>query len=370
MSQSYRKILAILSLIATACAADTVLCAPADNIVTGDETALANAVDSLMSRHMDPLARIANLERASKRLREGRLKFNDGAWKLTAFYNDVLHEMPNVEADPFIAVWEDSYPDSPTPYIIEYELELQRLLGDRVWASVSLKQFSQSSSADPESITALRRKLMDNKAKVSVDPEWYTIWSRLALLSERDDSKFIAASLEGIKRDPTYGPHYDAAADYFLPKWGGSSIALDQWARTASKETSSIPGSYAYVRTYLRALSTQYGTSIFQHSRIDWVNFKTGASNYLGRYPSLRNVAQFTRMACLAGDREETRRLIKRNPKNSYLGDFLSGEDRKACIEWATKPGTRAGHHPQCHARHPGEFRDTFGKRFSPGAVR
>ena len=97
-----------------------------------------------------------------------------------------------------------------------------------------------------------------------------------------------------------------------MPKWRGSHEAIGAFANGAVELTRETEGMGMYSRVYWYASQGDYGSELFEESKVDWARMRLAIADVLARYPDQSNINNFARFACLAGDAEETRSLLSR----------------------------------------------------------
>lgn len=305
-------------------------------VLTAHDRSMMSEVDMAMRAEGPEDKKFEILEHAALEFRTGRVTYENGGWKLTNFYN-ALGTLMGMGRQSFQVHWQQKYPDSPVPKLLTAQAQVYGAMGPLNQALI-MGGSAQNWSVRPEDVKAAHDTLQALRPLADADPYWYVLMARLALISERNDSAFTTMMLEAVRKFPSYDDLYAASADYFLPKWGGSAKQLETWARTVAAETGALPQSHAYARTYLHAMQVQYGSALFRESRVDWTELKRDASGLLLSFPAAKNVARLTMAACVAGDHQEAARLVALNPTSSYLGEYLNGDDRKSCEQWAKTP--------------------------------
>lgn len=287
-------------------------------------------------QHLRSDKSLDDLEACSQFYRNGQSTFETGEQKLTTFYNGLASIARLMEIKGLYQSWQQRYPQSPAPKLLAARDKVFDAMGS-LDAALVQPGHTQDFMVDASAVKEADQALEAIRDVSLVDPYWFVLKFQLLLISERNDAQAREIMLKGIRRFPEFADLYTTSANYFLPKWGGTSEALEAWARDAARESSNSPRAYAYARIYTQAIRAQYSMDIFKHSRADWPAIKADAHDMLEHYPASANIAPFTMAACVAGDHEETARLVALKPNSSDLGDWLTHRGKEACVEWAKK---------------------------------
>jgi hypothetical protein len=146
---------------------------------------------------------------------------------------------------------------------------------------------------------------------------------------------FEALVEEGLKREPLYYQLYFAAVRFFTPKWGGDPTKIEAFADAAVARTQKDEGFSLYARIYWVASQYQYGSSLFSQTGVVWPKMKRGIHDVLARYPDQWNVNNFAYFACLAGDRDEAKKLIGMIKGPPSVQAWRRQENFSRCAAWA-----------------------------------
>jgi hypothetical protein len=289
------------------------------------------------------------LEAVAKTLRSSKVRVETGSWKLAVLYDSIAVQPNDPKFQKLIEHWHSRWPGSPTPYIIQAQALLVGIY--------SIPWSQQRDLPDPrdhtislEAIKELQRHLENSRAAANADPHWYTLAARARVLAEADEATsettetFSNFVLEGIAREPTYDELYAAGTYYFLQKWSGvlaNGESLEKWALAASAASNKAGLNSGYARVYWHAFKSQYGREIFSGSKLDWPHFRTSADAYIVEDPTSRIQDRALFLACLAGDRGETRRLFSVRAKKMMFDDYAAQELVGVCRSWAAAPAWR-----------------------------
>ena len=279
---------------------------------------------------------IASIDLAVDDFRSKASLTREGVPKLEVFYNGISADPKDPRLPSHLMRWKQLHPHSPTPYVIEAHIKLAGVVDKYNMQGVSLGDI-QSIDRKEVLIEQLRAFLAVHQRDAGADPHWDVVRIRLAVFEGLRGSSAAALINDAIDRFPHYKPLYGAAADMYLPRWGGSAEELELWARELELKLSrtGIPGGYAL--TYLHAFEHEYGNGLLSRSNIDWERFETS-----WRHVELRGIgthyqAIAAMAACVAGDHSMSKRLFERAA--GALDGTVSGTrpGRKECVDWSRK---------------------------------
>lgn len=153
--------------------------------------------------------------------------------------------------------------------------------------------------------------------------------------------QMLVVARDGLKRNPDDTDLYFEVLNSMLPKWGGSSKAVDDFIRYATEQTRDRFGQGMYTRMYLTAADDQFGHALFEDSRADWSRMKQGFEDLLSRFPdNATRLNSYAYMACLAKDKESFLKQIARVGKQIERSKWGSNPERslESCRRWAASP--------------------------------
>lgn len=179
-----------------------------------------------------------------------------------------------------------------------------------------------------------REYLLRHKDTAARDPHWYDMMAAIATAEGWDSAAFDALVEEGLKREPLYYQLYFTAVNFLTPKWGGDFSKIEAFADAAVKATRNDEGFSMYARIYWYASQYQYGSSLFSQTSVAWPKMKRGIQDVLRRYPDQWNVDNFAYFACLAGDREEAKKLIGMLSGPPSMQVWKRPENFSRCAAW------------------------------------
>ena len=175
-----------------------------------------------------------------------------------------------------------------------------------------------ANTVTPEGWDIYRRKLreadqlLDSASdRLKRTGPWYVLKLRIAyqlpeLKGSRD--KLLEA---GSDLWPEYIKIYTTAADFSLPKWGGTYKEADRIARLALKKNKAKWGASWYAIVYQQLFKFQCDCTIAE-SAADWNLMKRAFRDYEARGRANESVYRaYAGLACKMRDRAETRRLLE-----------------------------------------------------------
>ncbi len=111
-----------------------------------------------------------------------------------------------------------------------------------------------------------------------------------------------------------------ARANFLLPRWYGKPGEWEKVAEDAIEaQGPSGAETYARVITYR---SPFYG-NLFSETKASWTKTRQGYEDMIKHFPgSMRNLNNYCRLACLAGDKDKARELFGLIGKNKVEGSW------------------------------------------------
>jgi hypothetical protein len=180
-----------------------------------------------------------------------------------------------------------------------------------------------------------RHALETSKAGASLDPEWYATSISLSRAEELDGTKRAMLFREAMTRFPYYQPIHFYIADAIHPKWGGSWLTLDRFAREESVNATKEKDGFAmYARIYV-AVQRGCNCLVVKDTNADWATLKLGFNDVISRHPSQWNIGYYAYFACAARDIDESRAIFgKLGEYNAEIWNDQR-EDYDNCRTWA-----------------------------------
>ena len=289
--------------------------------------------------------RFAELDRVSSDFRASKSRTSSGLWRLTLFYGGLSEAMVAQtkgldretayrEIERKTANWAQSSPNSPAAHIAH-----SMALIDHAWA---YRGGGYAASVKPESwapfrryIAMARENLEAHKQVAAVDPRWYETMLTIARAENWDREKFDALLTEALNREPLFYQTYFLALEYLLPKWHGGTQEIEEFAQRAVRLTSKDEGKGMYARIYWVASQTQFQNGLFVDSFANWSRMKVGFDDVVAKYPDAWNLNSYAKFSCLAKDKLQTRKLLKRIGSDVLLEAWAPTTLHAECAEWA-----------------------------------
>jgi hypothetical protein len=283
----------------------------------------------------------SKLEALAARYRMSQSRTSNGIWQLTLFYSGVASAFDSdrkeqdfwLKAERSAKKWVADYPNSATAH-----LSYAKMLLSHGW---SFRGSGYANTVEPQNwkpfegyVQQARVYLEKNKRVASNDPHWYELMAVVACAQGWPESDFSKLISEGLQREPLFYQTYFAAIDYYAPKWGGSAVAIEQFAREGLEQTRSTEGFAMYARIYWYASQTQFYDRLFSESLVDWTTMKKGIDDVLNKYPDSWNINNFAKFACLSKDKAKTAELMGRIT-DAPLGAVWGSSFFQQCKVWA-----------------------------------
>lgn len=182
--------------------------------------------------------------------------------------------------------------------------------------------------------------LEDHKDVASKDTGWHVTMINVSrgLSYSREQVNLIAS--DGLAKNPDDFRLYRLQLESLLPKWGGSAEQVDQFINNVAKNSAKSNGMELYARLYSAAEQNQFQGRLFEDSMIEWKKMKQGLEDWGRKYPTTWNKNIFGYLACLAGDKDMTRKNIDGISKNPILliWGTNGAETYNQCKNWALQP--------------------------------
>jgi hypothetical protein len=198
------------------------------------------------------------LNRMEQDFQTSRARMPDGWWKLAVYHRFLRYELGTglVATDgceyrkaDFVERWSEATPRSRAAFITAARLRI-----DQAWC-VRGSGFSNDvpDNAWPkfEADIAAAAQILDRHGWAAKDPEFTAIQVDI-LRSQHNDLEQVQALVDkATAREPDYFPIYDNAVMSFMPQWGGSWAAVDQFAHYAAQRSAATEHSGFYARIYI-----------------------------------------------------------------------------------------------------------------------
>jgi hypothetical protein len=277
----------------------------------------------LRHRQFDDLESFANEIRSKKSTMSG------GQWVLSMFYGAIIEPAAGADVDEkgwkdhfaLIEEWKAEYPRSITAQVVH-----ARSMVNYAWKARGTKYASKVSEAQwalfYDRLDAAKNILVDATELDESCPVWYSTMLTIANGEgwERDD--YMKTFNEAVEFEPTYGNYYHQLAVYLSPKWHGKP---GEWAAVLAEVANKQGTDEAYAMlqiTFAAVAMEDYDyDEIVAEIQKYWPQIKRGFHAREKLYKvSFGNMNDFTRMAYIAGDREEARVMFPRIKDHVNLG--------------------------------------------------
>jgi len=280
------------------------------------------------------------LDSLANSIRKNKTRFQDGRWKLTAFYEG-MHptpgQAPKAVWDLYehrINQWIGQNKNAPTPYIA-----LASFYIAKAWNARGI-DYAYSVSDEGwkgwfQNLSLAEKTLNDNAAIGKSCPHWYALMQTIALGQGWDEDRYEHLFKEAVAKEPTYYFYYFYKANFYQSRWYGDKNKLKKFVDESVKSTFEKEGYTLYARIYWAA-EREFGRTMFAPGNVDWSKMKAGFEFINETYPnSIWNQNAFAHFACLAGDKSTTAKTLKKIGRDVNLGAWSSPQEFKACKTWA-----------------------------------
>lgn len=288
------------------------------------------------------------LEYLSKQYSEQDKRTGSGAQKISLFDDGITQAIvpPSGTTDEHVkkavtltAQWAEKNSTTPLAHI----LHARALLGYASFfrGTGFANTVSPSGWEGFEKYSRLAAKyLEDHKNIASKDTGWHVTMINVGrgLSFPREQIKLIAS--DGLAKNPDDDRLYYMQLESLLPKWGGSAEQVDQFINHVAKNTAKSRGMELYARLYSATEQSQFQGRLFVDSKIEWKKMKQGLGDWDRKYPTAWNKNIFGYLACLASDKDMTRKNIDEIALDPIL--FIWGtngaETYSRCKIWVMQP--------------------------------
>lgn len=282
--------------------------------------------------------RFAELEEIASKVRSGKERVRYGDWKIYHFYQAMdcredeqesmwkLHEQIHRE-------WLEKFPQSITARVAQAEF-----LTTYAWharSDATAKYVSEEGwRLFHERLAAARTVLDQSKSLSPACPMWWYTCQTVALGQEWSRGEYDALFASAKAFEPEFFPYDCSRAKYLLPRWHGKP---GEWEEVAEKQIKlqGATGSEIYARVVQE--QEGYYDNIFQRSAASWRKTRKGFDDLRTHYPdSLELLNTYCRMACIAGDREQARKLFGEIGENKVQSCWrVKGDEYERAKAWA-----------------------------------
>lgn len=300
--------------------------------------ATRTAFDSSDFKRLENLSKQYSTQ--DKRTRSGAQKislFDDGITQAIVPPNGTTEEHVK-KAVSLTAQWAKENPTTPLAHI----LHARALFGYAYFfrGTGYANTVSPSGWQEFEKYSRLAAKyLEDHKNIASKDTGWHVTMINIGRGLSFPRKQVMLFASDGLAKNPDDDRLYYMQLESLLPKWGGSAELVDQFINNAAKNTAKSRGMELYARLYSATEQNQFQERLFVDSKIEWKKMKRGLEDWNRRYPTVWNKNIFGYFACLAGDKDITRKNIVEIASDPIL--FIWGtngaETYNQCKSWAQK---------------------------------
>jgi len=319
----------------------------AKKILTLEDTFFDSAVtEALTEAIKGNVKELDVLEAVAAEARSTKIRMMTGSWKLAVLYDQTFADPNSPDFQALLARWTARWPKSPTPYILMAQAMLTPAKKSH-WTELRGLPDPRNHTIKLDALKELQAFLQKIQSFAEHDPQWSVLSARVRVMIESDEASeqstaaFKDFVLKAIEREPTYDELYSAGTFYFLQKWNGQAdnrMALEEWAQAAAAAGKSAGVDGGYARVYWHAHRYQYGRMLFDWTNADWTRLKASGNAYIAEHKESGNAMRMAFLACLAGDRNETKRLITLPGRHRYLGETAGIDVFKVCDAWAQAP--------------------------------
>jgi len=253
------------------------------------------------------------LEKSMEEIRAGTPVFANGNWKLELFYDSLECASKEPESmwqlhDRIHKDWIAAFPKSITAHVAYADYLVSYAWHARTTAFAD-KVTPEGWRLMRERLAAAHQVLAASKSLTPQCPMWWRVEMTIALGQEWNHADYGRLYSEAKQVAPQFYYYDQALAHYLLPRWYGQP---GDWEKAAAAEMQRPQGLGAegYPRVVLNLLG--YYDNIFRETKASWPNTRAGMETLRKKYPeSLEIVAQYCKLACIAGDRPLAQSLFQ-----------------------------------------------------------
>jgi hypothetical protein len=268
-----------------------------------DRSANAWKVDVYLARRD-----FRDLERMASEFRTKADRGPSGIPHLQHVYTEILNYLTVVSklkgcGAPLAVIgpWLDSSPHSPTAIIADAEaidVTAWCIRGTNYASDVPAGAMQGFEAYEREAITLLEK----HKADAATDAQWYALMISLNRSIATDIKDIFKILEEGSSKFPGYNAIYNQFMIAVAPRWGGSDLSTEQFARWVADKTSADSGSDMYARLYWYASDLLHLGDLHKDTAIDWPMMVKAMNGVAKRYPDRWNLEAMARLSCQSGD--------------------------------------------------------------------
>ena len=280
------------------------------------------------------------LESISEQQRVQKLRFADGRWKLTAFYEGMHPDDAPASTwslyESQLKRWvQRSGARSPTPHVALASFYVSRAWRER-GTGYAREVTPEGQEAFRENLDMAQNELTQSAVVSKRCPHWFNVMQEVALGQGWSTQKYDALFKEAVSREPTYYFYYFSKANFYQSRWYGSRAELQSFVDDSVARTYKSEGFTLYTRIYWSA-EREFEGAMFAPGNVDWTKMKAGFEFMNERYPNSNwNMNAFAHFACLARDKTTTSRALKAIGEQIAYGAWKSADEIEHCKRWAS----------------------------------
>ncbi len=343
-----------------------------------DDSTTANASKNYQKALAQTLAedRFDDLDCLADSLRQNKITFPSGVWKLRALYWGVSepqgHATPEDWADFLDRLnrWVSSKPNSITARVAlakAYAAYAWVARGQDSADSVTANGWKQFA----ERTTKAKQILDDASQLVTKCPEWYFAMQQVAMAQQWDKAQAVNILQQAIAFEPTYYAYYRRHADYLQPMWFGEEGEAAKFAAQSADQVGGEQGDILYFQMASNICHCDEEPLVEQMS---WPRIQKGfAVLEKQNGPSISNLNVLAYMAMKVGDpavaEDAFKRIGDRRDEEVFQGQSYFDESKT----WATQVAPTFRWHQQIidlaakamQTPEGRQYNETFEKQFS-----
>jgi hypothetical protein len=232
--------------------------------------------------------------------------------------------------EAMFAQWREQAPDSGLRTCVEAAMWLAT-----AWTA---RGTSYASEVSPEAFKIFNARLQraarvlhEGEEHGRHSPLWYVTAVNVAGSAGEPSAAVDGIFEEGNREFPLFMALYGARLNYLLPKWGGDYDRVDAFIRGAVLRTQATVGTSLYAFLYERVAWAFQGEDFFRETHASWRLMRHGYEDQVTQ--GIVNLNRYATSACMARDRETTRRLLVTLGDDADLGAGYAGFTTEACVE-------------------------------------
>lgn len=276
--------------------------------------------------------KFAELEALAGKIRSAKERFPGGTWKIHQFYDCMECQDDEPESmwtlhEKIHQDWESKYPQSSTAQIAKAQFYLGYAWHARS-ADYADKVTEEGWKLFRERLAQARTILDQSKSLTPACPVWWSSYQTVALGQQWDRADYDALFRDAVKFEPEFYLYDCSRAKYLLPRWHGKP---GDWEKAADEEIA-LRGEVGH-QIYASVVDDQAGYygNVFQETTASWRKTRKGYDELITRFPkSAALLNHYCRLACLAGDQEQAKKLFERIGGNEVPNAWRKNEFARA----------------------------------------